>query len=425
MNPASAKEVNPMLNDLFDEVYKQYRSLPLLGSVLDDFDDWLGEQGYALGTRQNHITHCAHIEDYFWKRGVRRIAELSTEKFGTCRRYFKLRTGRSDYGVACLHRYLQERQLLSARDVSQPVSIIDEFLIGYREYLVEVRGFSPSTVQAHCQSVLEFLRLAKKDNSEFQLHDLDRGHIEKFIIKVGRRVGRGTLQHAVAHVRGLLRYLCMLGKVPAGLDSQVDTPRVYRQEQLPKSLPWDVVCAFVESIDRSDAQGLRDYAMCLLIAKYGLRASDVAGLKLEDINWRAAELHFNQRKTGYPLILPLFDRVGEALVAYLRDGRPSSKHREVFLTLRAPISPVTIHTIGPAFRERVRRGDLPIPFEGVHCLRHSYAMHLLRSGMPLKAIGDVLGHRSTEATCVYIRLNVDELRDVGLPLPTPCHEEVC
>jgi site-specific recombinase XerD len=215
----------------------------------------------------------------------------------------------------------------------------------------------------------------------------------------------------------------MRGFIPTGLDRQIDTPRTYRQEQLPKSVPWDVVCKFLESIDRSDVQGLRDYAIFLLIASYGLRASDAAGLRLEDVNWRAGEIHIKQRKTKHPLILPLFDHVGEALIAYLRNGRPSSKHREIFLTLRAPISPVTIHTIGPAFRSRVRRGKLPIPFEGVHCLRHSYAMHLLTEGASLKAIGDVLGHHSTESTCVYLRLNFQELRDVGLPLPVFSKEE--
>ena len=149
----------------------------------------------------------------------------------------------------------------------------------------------------------------------------------------------------------------------------------------------------------------------------GLRACDVAGLRLEDIDWRAGEIRIRPRKTKHPLVLPLFDHVGKALIAYLRKGRPDSKYREVFLTLRAPISPVTIHTIGPAFRSRVRRGKLPIPFEGVHCLRHSYAVHLLREGASFKDIGDVLGHHSTESTCVYLRLNVEELRDAALPLP--------
>lgn len=412
-----------MLTDLFDEVHAQYRSLPLLGSVLDDFDEWLAKQGYTFSTRQNYIIYCARIERYLWKRKVHLISDLSAETIAKCRRYFKRQPGRTDHAVVCLQHFLEERQLLSSKANLLPLSKIDRLLIEYRKYLIDVRGLSSSTIQQHYRSAAEFLRMTRKSDSKLQLEDLDQKSIEKFICMVSPRLGRGSLQHVVAHVRSLLRYLAMIGEAPAGLDAQIDTPRAYRQEQLPKSLPWDVVRAFVESIDRTEVQGMRDYAMFLLIATYGLRASDVAGLKLDDIDWRKGEIRFNQRKTKHPLVLPLFDQVGKALLAYLRKGRPPSNYREIFLTLRAPISPVTIHTIGPAFRARVRRGNLPIPFEGVHCLRHSYAMHLLRKGASLKAIGDVLGHHSTESTCVYLRLDFEELRDVALPLPVSSKKE--
>jgi integrase/recombinase XerD len=204
-----------------------------------------------------------------------------------------------------------------------------------------------------------------------------------------------------------------------GLDSQIDTPRVYRLEQLPRALPWNTVWAFLQSIDRTYASGMRDYAMFLLIATYGLRGCDIAGLKLSDIGWRAGEMHINQSKTRCPLRLPLTDQVAEALLVYLREGRPRSSYREIFLTAQAPILPIKRQTVGYAFRNRAKRSALDMPFSGVHCLRHSYAVRLLRQGVSLKNIGDLLGHRSTESTCVYLRLNVDDLREVALPLPVP------
>jgi integrase len=165
--------------------------------------------------------------------------------------------------------------------------------------------------------------------------------------------------------------------------------------------------------------------MFLLMATYGLRGCDIAGLKLTDIDWRAGEVHINQSKTRQPLRLPLTDPVAEALIAYLRDGRPRSVYREIFLTLVAPISPIKRQSAGYAYRARVRRSNLDIPFEGVHCLRHSYAAQLLHQGVSLKSIGDVLGHHSTESTCVYLRLDLDDLRDVALPLPAISGKEIC
>lgn len=259
----------------------------------------------------------------------------------------------------------------------------------------------------------------------FRIGALTQSHIERFITSVSPRFGRGTLQHVVAHVRGLLRFLVMRGEVPVGLGSQIDTPRVYRLEKLPRALDWRTVCAFLESIDRTHASGLRDYAMFLLIATYGLRGCDIASLKLNEVDWRNGEVHINQSKTKHALRLPLTDSVAEALIAYLRDGRPRSSYREIFLTVHAPILPIRRQSVGYAYRFRVRRCGLDIPFEGVHCLRHSYALNMLRQGVSLKSIGDMLGHRSTESTCVYLRLDLDDLHDVALPLPAPSDEETC
>jgi site-specific recombinase XerD len=414
-----------MLNDLFKEADSQYRSLRLFGSVLDEFDDWLAEQGYAVVTRQDYVAQCAWIEKYFWKRKVRSMEELTPEKMRKCRQFFQRRAGKTYHAVTCMQRFLESRRLLSAIDPLGQLTPVDTVLSAYQRYLMEVRGFAPPTILAHCRSAAEFLRTVRNHGADFRSNDLTGQQIERFIVFVSRRLRRGTLQHVVAHIRSFLRFLVMRGEAPAGLDSQIDTPRSYRLEQLPKSLPWDTVCAFVESIHRTDVQGLRDYAMFMLIAAYGLRACDVAGLKLEDIDWRMGQISFKQHKTKHQLVLPLSEPVAEALLAYLRGGRPRTIYREIFMTLRAPISPISIHTIGGAFRSRVRRGKLPIPFEGVHCLRHSYAMHLLRQGASLKAIGDVLGHHSTESTCVYLRLDFEELRDVALPLPVCSKKEAC
>jgi site-specific recombinase XerD len=157
--------------------------------------------------------------------------------------------------------------------------------------------------------------------------------------------------------------------------------------------------------------------MFILISTYGLRTSEVAHLRLEDICWRAEQLRIARSKTCSRLTLPLTTEVGACLLDYLRHGRPQTIHRQVFLRVRAPAGPLRPTAVTEAFQGWVRRSGLPIPYQGPHCLRHSLAVHLLRRGAPLKTIGDLLGHRSIESTCVYLRLHVEDLRDVALDLP--------
>lgn len=178
--------------------------------------------------------------------------------------------------------------------------------------------------------------------------------------------------------------------------------------------------------------GLRDYAMFLLIATYGLRACEVVTLTFDEVQWRAARLRIPQRKTRNALWLPLTDEVGTALLDYIRHGRAAlavrrkrvpfqaampHSYRELFLRHRTPSGLLKPTAVTKAFQAWSRRSGLAIPFQGVHCLRHSYALYLLRSGLSLKTIGDLLGHRTFESTCVYLRLAVDDLRDVALDLP--------
>jgi site-specific recombinase XerD len=208
--------------------------------------------------------------------------------------------------------------------------------------------------------------------------------------------------------------------VSTGLAEQIDTPRVYRGERLPRALAWETVLGFLKAIDRATTIGRRDYAMFLLIATYGLRTSEVVALTVDQIQWRERTIRVPRSKVGCPLLLPLTEDVGAAVIDYLRHSRPALARREVFLRVRPPQGALKPTAVTEAFQAWARRSGLPIPFHGPHCLRHSLAVHLLRQGTALKTIGDLLGHRSAESTCVYLRLQVDDLRDVALDLP---HEE--
>ena len=226
------------------------------------------------------------------------------------------------------------------------------------------------------------------------------------------------MQHVVAHVRGFLRFLELSEHLPPTLQTEIDTPQVYRLEKPPRALHWDVVKAFLKSVERAGRSGLRDYAIFTLMAQYGLRSSEIVSLSLDDISWRSRRIRVLQRKNKNTLILPLTDLAATALYRYLREARRTgSRYREVFLASRAPYLPMKGTGVSEAFRRRILRSGLAIPPQGPHCLRHSYAVHLLRQGSSLKEIGDLLGHSLAESTCMYLGLAVEDLREVALPLP--------
>jgi site-specific recombinase XerD len=300
---------------------------------------------------------------------------------------------------------------------STPPSRIETLTRAYAAMLGDLRGLAPKTIDAHATTAAALLEYLAHETVPSRLARVTASDIEGFVRRAGGRLCRASLQHTVARLRSFLRFLAGRGAIRQGLDQQIDTPRMYRLEQLPRSLPWGTVRALLRSIDQTTPHGRRDYTMFFLIATYGLRASEIVALTLDAIDWRHRLLRVPQRKTGTPLLLPLTDPAGTVLVRYLRRGRPPSPHRELFLRECAPAGVLQPTAVGAAFQKWVRRSGLPIVFQGPHCLRHSYAVHLLRRGVPLKTIGDLLGHRTAESTSVYLRLATDDLRRVALPLP--------
>lgn len=402
-----------MLTELFPRDHGRFSSLPVLGPTMDGFAQWLCERGYPRASARRHIRASRGIDPVLRQRGIRQLSGIAASDLSAC-------SGAKEdvvraAAVRSLSRYLEERGLLAT--VSEAPSRSRALLSVYADYLRDVRGFARGTLESHLRSATQILERLDYETTPSRLSSLSGSDLEDFLKAAGRHQGRGTLQHTVSHIRGFLRFLAARGEVSSGLEARIDTPRLYRLEQLPRALPWETVRAFLRSIDRTTPIGRRDYAMFVLICTYGLRSCDVAALKLDDIDWRGGHIRIAQRKGGSPLSLPLTDEVGAALLSYLRRGRPKLACREVFLRCRAPAGVLKPTAVTEAFQGWSRRSGLKIPFQGPHCLRHSYAVHLLRRGVPLKTIGDVLGHRSAEATCMYLRLSIEDLRDVALAVP--------
>jgi len=405
-----------MLNELFPKAHKRYSSLPVLGAIADDFTDWLRAQGYCRGTARLYVRTLPDLDQVFQQQGWGELHDLTRQALRSCRPAHSQDNRNLAAAVHALERYLEERALLSQPTLTSP-SRREQQLADYRTFLEEVRGLTPSTVRAHLRTVSRLLAQIRFEESPTALQALTAHDIEVFLKSLGDQHSRASLQHTIAHIRGFLRFGTLTGGLCPAIDWHVDTPRVFRLEQLPRAWPWDGVCTFLDAIDRTTSMGLRDYAIFFLIATYGLRACDILALTLDDLRWRQGELRVAQRKTGHPLVLPLTDAAGEAVLHYLRDGRPQIASRQLFLRVRAPMGPLKSTAINDAFEACYKRSGLTLPTTGVHGLRHSYALHLLRQGTSLKTIGDLLGHRSPESTCVYLRLDVEDLRQVALELP--------
>lgn len=405
-----------MLKELFPRVHGRYSSLPVLGPTLDGFAEFLVGEGYSRVPVRHHLRTARRVDGRLQGRGCGAVAEITRDDLHAC----APPRGRTQEDinaaamVRLLERYLDHRGLLPPCRVPTPV---DRKLDEYAAYLQQVRGLAPGTIADHRTTAARFIHYVDKRGNLAALAQVTARQIEEFVRCNGSRLGRGTMQHVVSQLRSLLRFLAARGEAPTGVDAGIDTPRLYRGEQLPHALPWATVLAFLRAIDRCTPIGRRDYAMFLLITTYGLRASEIVALRIDDLAWRTCRLSVQQQKSGSPLLLPLTDAVGDSLLAYLRHGRPPLPARQIFLRHRAPAGVLKPTAVTEAFQAWTRRSGLKIPFQGPHCLRHSYAVHLLRQGTSLKTIGDLLGHRSAESTCVYLRLAVEDLRDVALNLP--------
>lgn len=378
-----------------------------------DFADWLEAERYTAFVCDQHLRRLAFVASRLSRDGriqAYAAAELE-DAFGPERtprsRLFRFAATRRAYG-----RYLLARGRLRAEPAGDRFAALRG---GYARFLLEVRGLSESARQHHAHEVADFLSRAIRPRQP--LRYLRREDIEAHVLVRSREVSRHTMQHVVGILRSFLRYIHHAGLIPAALDS-MDTPRIYRGELPPKALPWPTVRRLLASIDRHSKTGWRDLCMLHLIAYYGLRPSEAVALRLDSIDWEAGVLHVRQRKTRSDLQLPLAVPTIRLLRQYLAQYRNAqgTTDTELFLRARCPNGRIERYAVGDVFEKRAREAGLPSGSH-VYQLRHTFAMRLLTRGVGVKAIGDVLGHRSIDSTCAYLRLDIATLRGVALPVP--------
>ena len=191
-------------------------------------------------------------------------------------------------------------------------------------------------------------------------------------------------------------------------------PQVYRLADVPRSITWDEVRRTLEAVDRRTIRGRRDYAILLFLVTYGLRAHEVAKLTLEDIDWKRERFQVPERKAGHATAYPLAGVVAEALIDYLKRGRPETEDRHLFFRVVAPRSPITPATVSSSVAFYLQKAEIKVRKGGSHTLRHTFVQRLIDAEFPLKTIGDYVGHRSPESTRIYTKVAIEALREVAM-----------
>jgi integrase/recombinase XerD len=291
---------------------------------------------------------------------------------------------------------------------------VEELLTDYSRYLIIERGLTPHTVwDAYVPAARLFL--AGRDRpGGLRLDRLTAADVSIFLARECSQRSVSGARDLVSALRSFLRYLHLVGRIEAPLVWALPSIADLRDRTLPRGLQPTAVKRLLASCDRRRLVGRRDFAILLLLSRLGLRAGEVAGLRLDDIDWRRGLLLVAGKGGRYDE-LPLPDDVGQALVSYLR-RRPRCQSRAVFVRVTAPRRELNRSTIGWVVRAACDRAGLPRV--GAHRLRHTAATEMLRRGASLAEIGEVLRHREQKTTAIYAKVDRTTLRPLARPWPT-------
>ncbi len=398
---------------------------PPLGSLLNDFCDWLLDRQFSRQTVRGHLGRTLHLNRWLaecgW-RGAKGLTRKEIDGFVAvypdrchCRGVREDHLKRMGHSLSRFIEFLAHRDLfdpLPTTPVYQP--LLDDYLRWMREHQHAADG----TVNLRGPGVSRFLASLGEDATVEGLAKLDAQRVESFFIEYAKGRARASRRSMQSTLRTFLRFCFNQAYTQGRLDHAVPTLRSYKLARVPRGLTEAQAQAVLELVDRTSDVGRRDYAILMLLHTYGVRGGQVRALRLDDIYWDQDQILFRAMKGGKDSLLPLTAVVGESLLAYLRNGRPRSAFPEVFLTCRAPYRPMAgSGTLSAIVSTRIGAAGLDVPSKGAHAFRHGFATRMVADGHPFKAVADVLGHRYLSTTFIYTKVDFNALREVALEWP--------
>lgn len=379
------------------------------------FAEELLRQGYSRSSAGQHVCFIAHLDRWMQAEGVG-LGDLDgsvIERYLVQRRAAGYRQYRSAKALQPLLGYLAPLNVLPAPQPVRP-GVVEELLARYGEFLLAERGLTAGTVRGYVDCVRPFVA-ARARGDVVDLAGVAATDVTAFVLGAcpGRAVGSAKL--IVTALRSLLGWLHLCGVVPASLAAAVPSVAGWRLSGLPKGLEPAQLRGLLGACDRRTPTGRRDYAVMLLLARLGLRAGEVAGLGLDDIDWRRGEIAI-VGKGNRAERLPLPADVGTAIAAYLQRGRPATAEgRAVFVRVHAPHRALSTGGVTMVVFDAAQRAGLGKMH--AHRLRHTAATAMLRAGAPLAEVGQVLRHRSPLTTAIYAKVDRDALAVLARPWP--------
>lgn len=295
---------------------------------------------------------------------------------------------------------------------ARPPIAFEQDLERFVTWMRDERGLTPCTIDQWRDRTATFLRWCKETGRD--LGTLGPADIDAYFVTYGaQRWSRVSAGHIARMLRVFLRHAASIGSCRAGLAESILSHRRYQLETLPYALDWKDVRRLIAAASGDTELDIRDRAILLLLAVYGLRRGEVAALRLEHIDQAAGQLRIWRLKRRQPQVYPLVPCVAQALAKYIDCARPKVSHPEVFVRAQAPRTPISDRCIYWVVARRLRALQIQAAHLGPHALRHSCAAKMLADGLTLKEIGDHLGHRSTASTMTYAKVDMVGLRQVA------------
>lgn len=396
-----------------------------IGREIERYVEWMAEHGYTPRSVLRRVPLLVAFGETARARGARVVGDLPArvDLFVDERIAAHHRTRRGNAAQRQIAKEIRgpvEQMLavvipgfVGSGRPHRPEPFVDA-VPGFFEYLVGERGLRPASIRSYRHHLSRFeVYLARIGVA--QLEDLSPAILSAFVAeRTATGLAKTTVRDGCAILRVFLRYAHREGIVRSDLSGVVEWPQIYRLSEIPRSISWEDVGKVLAGIDRRTPVGKRDYAILLLLVTYGLRAREVAALTLDDIDWKHERLVVPERKAGHSTAFPLSSSVGEALLDYLRHGRPQSTERRVFFRAMAPVRPIEAAAISTRARHYLLRAGIEVPRPGSHTLRHTCVQRLVDADFALKTIGDFVGHRSPRSTEIYAKVAVEPLREVAL-----------
>ena len=395
-----------------------------LNSYLNPFAEWMEKQQFEDFTIRSHISNVAHLSHSL--NGIKPDIEDLNDHIQTflfkhiptckCKGWKQCRqTRRISNSLNRFKGYLSDCHSIDFLSDNPAYSQIhNEFLF----WLSDNRRLENSTIKLRSSYLKQFLQWYKETSNYQDLQGLKAYDVESFFIKATSRWGKAYKRSLQTTLRSFFDFCHQRGYIMQNLRFSLPVIKTYRLCEVPKKIDDNEAIRLLESINRSTDSGKRTYAIVQILYTYGVRGCQLRALKLSDIDWHKETIHFPSVKGGKSCSFPLTAEVGNALLDYLKNARKKCRYQQVFLTLRAPFTPLKrSSTLSTIIRSAMFKAGIKSPTKGAHCFRHGFVSRMLKQGESFKHIADLVGHKHIATTFIYTKIDFNSLAQVALELP--------